>query len=110
MNFKKLFLNLDSLIILFLIIIILQTFRQLHLTFYQQDEWLGAGQIIAGGIKGIFEQTSFLDLIIGFNRPFSRFFGGIIFELYPFDPTPLAIYNIILHILNSILVYLIINY
>lgn len=92
-----------------LLITILLTFRQLPQTFYQQDEWLGLGQLMAIGWGNILNGNNIIQLFFGDGRPLTRVWGTIFYEVFSLQPTPLAIYSITLHFLNTILVYFIIH-
>jgi hypothetical protein len=93
--------------ILFLLILIIATFRQLPQTFYQQDEWLGSGQVTALGYEVVTRGLSPLQVIFADGRPLSRLFGAFFFSNFAFDVRPLAYYSIFFHFLNTILVFLI---
>lgn len=91
--------------VIFLLIII--TFRQLPQTFYQQDEWLGSGQIMVIGYHVVTDNLSPIQLIFGEGRPLTRLLGAYFFSTFGFNTAPLAIYSVIFHMLNSLLIFLI---
>ncbi len=90
-----------------LIVIIISTFRQLPLTFYQQDEWLGSGQVISAGYSIVTRDLSPIQLLTADGRPLARLLGVFFLNTFKFDTAPLALYSIFFHILNSLLVLLI---
>lgn len=95
--------------IILLGITILFTFWKLPQTFYQQDEWLGVGQVFSLGWGIITKDNSLIQLIFADGRPLSRALGAFYYQLFPFQALPIAIYSITFHFLNTILVYFIIN-
>lgn len=88
-------------------LLIIVSFQQLGLTFYQQDEWLGSGQVMAFGYGVVLDGLTPLQLIFAEGRPFSRLLGAFIFKYFAFDIYPLALYSIGFQIINTIFVFLI---
>ncbi len=105
--FAKYYLHVLSIAVLFLTII--KTFQQLPLTFYQQDEWLGLGQIMAIGWGSISKENSIIQILFGEGRPLTRVANVLFYEFFGLQSFPLAIYSITFHFFNTILVYFIIN-
>lgn len=84
---------------------ILFAFWGLDKTFYQQDEWLGLGQIWEQGLKHIYYGFSPMQLLFADGRPLTRLFGVLLFGPFAFNSLFLTIYGITFHFLNSILVF-----
>lgn len=91
----------------FLLLLILYTFWKLPQTFYQQDEWLGLGQIWAQGWSHVIYGFSPVQILFGDGRPLTRVFGVIFFGNFPFNSLFLSLYSIGLHFINTILVFFI---
>lgn len=106
---KKHIFSSGNLPFLFIVAAILYTFWNLPKTFYQQDEWLGLGQIIALGFGSVTHGFSLLQFFFADSRPLTRVLGVIFFGTFPLNPIPLAYYGIAFHIVNSFLVFLLIK-
>ncbi len=91
------------------IILTIFTFWKLPLTFYQQDEWLGLGQIFAQGWSHITFGFSPIQVFFADGRPLTRVLGVLLFGNFPFNSTFLALYSVGFHLLNTFLVFLIAN-
>jgi hypothetical protein len=89
------------------VLLIVFTYWELPQTFYQQDEWLGLGQILAQGWSHVAYGFSPLQIIFGDGRPLTRVLGVLLFGNFPLNSEFLAFYSIFFHILNSFLVFLI---
>lgn len=94
-----------SAIILFFIILF--AFWDLPKTFYQQDEWLGLGQILAQGWHHIANGFSPIELLFGEGKPLTRVLGVLIFGNFPFNSLALSIYDVFFHFINAVLVFFI---
>lgn len=103
---RKLFSPKSAIFVLYIIINYF-AFRNLNLTFYQQDEWLGLGQILAEGWKSVTNGFSFWQILFADGRPMTRVFGVLFFGPFAYNSTFLAIYSIGFHIINTFLVFLI---
>lgn len=90
-----------------LVVIILFTFWNLKSTFFQQDEWLGQGQILTEGWKHVVFGFTPLQLLFATGRPLTRLFGVLVFGNFPLDVRPLAIYSIFFHSVNTLLAFFI---
>lgn len=107
---KKNFNFLTFLQVVFLGLCILFVFFPLTKTFYQQDEWLGYGSYLARGIEFIFFNTkSIFGFILGEGRVLSALLYYFSFKFFPFNVVPIALFSIIFHILNTILVFVLIK-
>ncbi|HYK07934.1 MAG TPA: hypothetical protein VEW42_00370 [Candidatus Eisenbacteria bacterium] len=106
---KKYFFSLSAILFLLICIAILYTFWDLPKTFFQQDEWLGSGQVLALGYGAITHGLSPLQILFADARPLTRLIGVLFTVKFSFNPAPYAYYGIFLHIVNSLLVYLIIK-
>lgn len=93
--------------IVILVVVIFFTYKDLPLSFFQQDEWLGFGNYIYSQSKGLSTvMGTFLpgDPIQHFN-PLANAYGWITFFLFYTNFTPYAWTSIILHIINAILLF-----
>lgn len=91
---------------LILLAIVLVLFKDLPKTFYQQDEWLGLGNILTNGINYIFlGLPGPSNLLLGEGRFASRILTYFILGGFPFNITPLVIFSLIFHTINTFLVY-----
>lgn len=108
---KKMLINLKRLLPLLVIVsTIIFVFKDLQRTFYQQDEWNGLGLAFAQGARTIFNGTSGpLDLIFVKGRILSNLIYYLFLHYFPFQNSQMAIFAIGLHILATILVYLLIR-
>lgn len=91
--------------------IILLTFNQLLNSFYQQEEWLGLGNVFVYGsdyIFLIFKQDIF-KAFLGEGRILSSIINYFFFKVFPFNSTPLSLFALLIHAINSILVFYLIN-
>lgn len=79
-------------------------FHNLPNTFYQQDEWQSLGRNLVLGIR-IFANTSPFQLFFGELRPLSGLMYLIFLGFYKFTIVPIAIFAIFFQILNSFLVF-----
>lgn len=86
---------------------ILFTFWELPQTFYQQDEWLGLGQIIEQGWSHITYGLTPLQVIFGDGRPLTRVLGVLFFNAFPLDGVAHSLYSLFFHFGNTVLVYFI---
>src|SRR3989344_1193176 len=103
--------NKNSLICIVVILFtILYTYKDLPRTFYQQDEWNGLGLMFVEGWK--FAIDGFhtpLDILLGKGRILSNFVLSLFLINFPFQNSQMAIFAIGLHIVATILVYLLIR-
>lgn len=101
---KKFFLFLLIFIAIFLV------FRGLSETFYQQDEWHTLGSLRTEGLSYILTGSSFIDVLFLENRPLSRIANIILFGQFPLNITPIFIFAMFFHSLNTFLVYKLAKY
>lgn len=102
--------SIKNLIVPILIIIGLNVFTFLNLkdTFYQQEEWLGLGNIFVYGsdyIFLIFKQDLF-KAFLGEGRILSSLINYIFYNVFPYNSVPLTTFVVLVHIINSVLVFL----
>lgn len=84
------------------------TFWQLTNSFYEQDEWLGLGNVFVYGssyLSLIFNHSIF-KILLGEGRILSSVITYFFYSIFPFNSAPVTLFAIILHILNTILVFL----
>lgn len=90
-----------------LLMLIVFTFWDLKDSFFQQDEWLGQGQILAEGWKHVIDGFTPLQILFASGRPFTRIMGVVMFSNFPLSTLPFAIYSIFFHTVNTLLVFFI---
>ncbi len=95
----------NILFIIVLAIAIVFTFWNLPQTFYQQDEWQVLGLNLVQGTSNIIKYTSPLQLLFGEGRPLVRALNLIFFGIFKFTVIPTALFAILMHIVNSVLVF-----
>lgn len=88
----------------FIFIFSLLYFCGLQQTFYQQDEWQTLGLNITNGVRPIFSQGATAALF-GETRPLSAIMYLVLLGYFQFTVTPAFIVAIVLHALNTFLVY-----
>jgi len=92
---------------LILFAIILFVYLPITRTFYQQDEWYGFGKYLSNGLNSIFLSTNgIISIILGEGRILTKFLYYTFYRFSPLNVVPVAIFSIVLHIINSILVFL----
>jgi len=93
----------------FLSLLIVIVFKNLPQTFYQQDEWFSLGAVISTGPDAIFTGVwQPLDLLFVKGRILSGVIGYLFLNYFPLENSQLAIFAIALHIIATLLVYLLI--
>lgn len=95
----------DSLAILFIGILVTFLYKSLFRAFYQQDEWVIAGFYIAKGIIGPFFTVPIINAIAGYGRPLALPVNYFFFGRLPFIIWPLSVFSLLLHGLNTVLLY-----
>lgn len=109
-KYKRNFNFLTFLPVVFLGLCILFAFFPLTKSFYQQDEWLAYGSYLARGTQFIFfNAKNIFGFILGEGRVLSTLIYYFFFKLFPFNVVPIALFSIIFHILNTILVFVLIK-
>lgn len=93
-------------IIFFLVISFV--YRNLPQTFYQQDEWWGIGHILTEGFSQYLSHYSLIGLIAGSGRPFAALLQNALYSYSLFNTDQFAIFAIIFHFLNTLLLFLIV--
>lgn len=76
-------------------------------TFYQQDEWMSIGSFFVNGWRGTLEGQSVIHLLTALGRPLVIPIHYIFYHTFLFQIWPLASFSIVMHALNTILVYMI---
>ncbi len=93
--------------VVILVLVVLYVYFPLTKTFYQQDEWLGLGSYLVNGVRYIFLNASgILPLILAQGRILSNILFSLFVGFFPFNITPFAIFAIVFHSLNVVLVFL----
>jgi len=92
-----------------LLLITVIVFFDLPKTFYQQDEWQSLGHHLAGGSLSFLNDTNPVLLLFSEKRPLSSFFYSIFLGYYKFTVSPAAIFSILFHALNSILLFILVE-
>lgn len=89
-----------------LFVVIFGLFWQLARTFYQQDEWLALGNIFTYGRDYLFlSSPNLLHILLGEGRLASRAVVYFLLGGFPFNIAPLALFAVIFHMINALLVY-----
>ena len=102
MKMSKLF---TVMVICFIPFIIFYTYRGLFQTFFQQDEWLTFGYVLAGGIIANISQNSIVQLFAGTNRIFGSVINNMVYKYFPFRMDILVWFSLVVHTLNTFLWY-----
>ena len=97
--------NAHPLIFLTLSIIVFITYHGVFLTFYQQDEWQTLGYLTTGGWSKVINDLSALQIFFAEGRILARVFYLIFFGIFQFNLTPVFLFAVLCHALNSWLVY-----
>lgn len=93
-------------LVTFILGIVILVFWPMQFVFYQQDEWKALGSyIVADSVLDLFRNTNFSKIILADGRVFSALVGYLLLGKFPFSTTPLFIYSLGLHLVNTILVY-----
>lgn len=90
-----------------LLLFYLGAYRGLFSTFYQQDEWQTLGLITAAG--SFFSYVRLIPLgylLTGIGRPLSIPFQYGMFKFFPYQITPMALFSLVMHGVNAVLLYL----
>lgn len=95
----------NFLYIALLLVICLYTFADIKDVFYQQDEWHALGFYFSQNSFWDLFNVSFLRAILGEGRIFSSIIGYLLLGVFPFENFPLALYGLVFHCLNSLLVF-----
>lgn len=80
-------------------------YKDLGNTFYQQDEWMVIGQFFGGGFNTFVDKYSVFQLLAGQQRILGTVVSTLFFNILAFNIPAIALFSLILHVLNSILVY-----
>ena len=103
---KKIHLKHDILIVVFLFIASAILYSTVLFLYFQADEWYFFGKVLAVSECGI----SCLMKPSGFHFiPFSSVFVYIYYKLFDINPLPYAFFSYILHLINGLLMYIVIN-
>lgn len=92
-------------IFLLFIIILLVTYYQIFFIFYQQEEWIGVGHALAGGFKAFIPNVSFIRILSGEGRYIAGPINFLFYRYFPLQMFPFAVFALIFHFLNTVLVY-----
>ena len=95
-----------NLILILLVLLGVAVWNPILSIYYQQDEWQGLGHIFVEGITHPIAGMNFLQFIMGEGRSLARLFGLFLFGQFPFNPFPVAIFSLVFHLINMVLVYL----
>lgn len=95
------------LIYILIILAVIIVYHPILNTFYYQDEWLGYGSVLSKGSDSIFENSKGIaGLLLGEGRILTNLAHFIFYKYFPLNVYPFAISAIIIHSINSILVFL----
>lgn len=104
---RRLFIISTTLFFLCSLLIISITYSGLFYAFYQQDEWMTLGLFKAYGFIGTLKGIGLVQILTGVGRPLVIPIHYIFFHFFTFQVWPFAVFSILLHILNSLAIYLI---
>ena len=99
----------ENFLLILLVIITFLTFWDLPRTFYQQDEWQTLGHDLTQGLSNILTYTTPLSLVFGEGRILSKIFYLVFLDNFKFNIVPIALFSIVNHILNALLVFILAN-
>lgn len=91
------------------LLLILYSYHGLTKSFYQQDEWMTVGFIKGGGLKSFISSYSLPQIVSGQGRVLALPLTYLFFDLLAFKVIPITIFAAIVHLFNSILVFLVIR-
>lgn len=94
-----------ALFIVLCTISILYAYQDITKIFYMHDEWVQLSGIQINGLFNAIQNLSSTQIILGVARPLGTLLNNIILYLFPYNTTPYIIIFLLLHIINSILVY-----
>ncbi len=83
-------------------------YGDLSRTFYQQDEWQSLGHNLVNGLT-LLISTNPIVLLFGEARPLSTLLYYVLLGVFKFTTVPSAIFAILVHILNTLFVYYLVN-
>lgn len=95
-----------SFFLFLLSLFIFAAYYNLPETFYQQDEWGGVGNAMAGSFQAFISQSSLSQILAGQGRVIAAPINYIFYRYFPLNVLPFVIFAIIFHILNSFLVFI----
>lgn len=78
-------------------------------SFFQQDEWVSLGATLGGGIFAELANFPLYQLAAGYVRPLGTLTNSILHALFPLNPIPFAIFGMLFHWSNGILLYILIK-
>lgn len=87
------------------LVLTITAYSGLFKTFYQQDEWAGLGLFLSNGLSGNLKGETWFQLLLGTGRPLTVPILYIFFRIFPFQVWPFALFSIIMHAANGILVF-----
>lgn len=91
-------------------VLIYFAFGQLFYSFYEQDEWKGIGVYLTSYSNNYCINTDHpLQTLLGQGRQFSALFTCFFYNHFPFNTIPSVAYRLSLHLINSLLVFMIIR-
>lgn len=82
------------------------TYRGIHELFFQQDEWMSLGLVQADGLFAVVNSLSFFQIISGTLRFIGTVSNNALHLFFPLQTMPFAIFAIVVHSINTILVYI----
>lgn len=91
--------------IAFLIFLSVFAFKDLFLTYFQQDEWHAFGIILSEGLGYVTMNQSLPQLLFSGDRVGARFLMYLMFSWFGFNIAPYFILSLGLHFFNGLLVY-----
>jgi hypothetical protein len=84
-------------------------YRYLPFTYYFHDEWRQLAHVMIYGVGYEIQGTSIVALMVGKGRILGTFINNIFYYYFPFEVGPFILFSLIVHFINSILVFRITN-
>lgn len=93
--------------ILIILLTITITFNNLMNSFYEQEEWLGLGNVFVYGSNylTLIFQHGVLKVLLGEGRILSSPITYFFYNVFPFNSLPISLFAVLLHTINSLLVF-----
>jgi hypothetical protein len=93
-------------IFIIFVVIIWFTYSGIFNTFYEQDEWMGLGHMMAEGMRMFTSSYSVFEMLTGSGRVIALPIISFFFRNYPFSIIPFAFFSLVFHTINSILAFI----
>ena len=92
-----------------LVALIILAYRDIFHVYFQQDEWVGFGQIVTTRLVDVFRHYTIFELLWGKDRVWAIPINYFLFRLAPFQSWPFAAFSLLVHSINTVLLFVIIR-